>query len=254
MSPNPSLGLYALPGSPSGLTHRSGLSLNFGRGPGLPAVVGVPGHGARKPESIRRRLLGGASLLIVELRPQGAREADPVSRVITEAFADGGNVAAMWADVVDRGLDRASVVANDGGDVVGHVGLSHGWLDARRELVDVLILSPLSVRPDRQGEGVGTALVAAAIDLAEGLGAPLLFLEGSPTYYGRRGFQRAGKWGFEAPSPRIPEPAFQVAVLSRHAEWMTGRVVYRDVWWEHDLAGLRDPELARIERILGTDC
>lgn len=189
----------------------------------------------------------------MEVRAQGDGETDAVTRVITEAFADAGDVAALWADLVGRGLDRASLVAAEGGDVVGHVGLSHGWLDARRELVDVLLLSPLSVRPDRQGEGVGTALVAAAIDTAEGLGAPLLFLEGSPAYYGRRGFQRAAELGFEAPSRRIPEPAFQVAVLSGHAGWMAGRVVYRDVWWVHDLAGLRDPELARIERILGTE-
>ena len=25
---------------------------------------------------------------------------------------------------------------------------------------------------------------------------------------------------------------------------MTGALVYRDVWWEHDAAGLRDPDLA----------
>ena len=28
---------------------------------------------------------------------------------------------------------------------------------------------------------------------------------------------------------------------------MTGRVVYRDVWWEHDATGLRDPLLAQVE-------
>ncbi len=190
----------------------------------------------------------------MEIRTQSLGEADAVGQVITEAFADGGQVAALWADVVARGLDRASLVAVDGDDVVGHVGLSHGWLDARRDLVDVLILSPLGVRPDRQGEGIGTALVEAAIDSAERLGAPSLFLEGSPAYYGRRGFQRASDKGFEAPSRRTPEPAFHVALLSGYADWMIGRVVYRDVWWEHDAAGLRDPELAEIERALGVGC
>jgi len=187
----------------------------------------------------------------VEIRAQSLGEADAVGQVITDAFADRGQVAALWADVVARGLDRASLVAVDGDDVVGHVGLSHGWLDARRDLVDVLILSPLSVRPHRQGEGIGTALVGAAIDSAQRLGAPSLFLEGSPAYYGRRGFQRASDMGFEAPSRRTPEPAFQVALLSGYAGWMAGRVVYRDVWWEHDKAGLRDPRLAEIERVLG---
>ena len=28
---------------------------------------------------------------------------------------------------------------------------------------------------------------------------------------------------------------------------MTGRLVYRDVWWQHDSAGLRDPVLAELE-------
>lgn len=189
----------------------------------------------------------------MEIRAQGAREGDAVNRVITEAFADNGDVAALWSDVVTRGLAQASLVAVDGVEPVGHVGLSLGWLDARRELVDVLILSPLSVRPDRERKGIGTALVAAAVVAAEGLGAPAVFLEGSPGYYGQRGFQPAASWGFEAPSRRIPAPAFQVAVLSGHAGWMTGRVVYRDVWWEHDRAGLRDPELARVERNLAIE-
>ena len=189
----------------------------------------------------------------METRAQRAGETDAVNRVITVAFADGGQVAALWTDLVARGLDRANLVAVDGDDVVGHVGLSHGWLDARRELVDVLILSPLSVRPDRHGEGIGTDLVAAAIGRAEGLAAPAVFLEGSPGYYGRRGFQRAGRWGFEAPSRRTPEPAFQVALLSGHVGWMVGRVVYHDVWWEHDRAGLRDPDLVRVERDLGIE-
>jgi putative acetyltransferase len=187
----------------------------------------------------------------VEIRAQRPDEADLVAGVITGAFADGGKVARVWADVVARRLHRASLVAADGDDVLGHVGLSHGWLDARRELVDVLVLSPLSVRPDRQGDCIGTALVAAAVEAARGLGAPALFLEGSPHYYGSRGFERASIRGFEAPSRRTPEPAFQVVVLPRHEAWMTGRVIYRDVWWEHDSAGLRDPDLTEVERLLG---
>jgi putative acetyltransferase len=175
----------------------------------------------------------------VEIRPAGPGEEDVVRQVVAEAFGDGGHVAALWSDVDARGLARASLVAVDAGAVVGHVGLSHAWLDARPRLVDVLVLSPLSVRPAHQRQAVGTALVAAALEVAEHLGAPAVFLEGSPVYYGRRGFEPAAEHGFEAPSRRTPEPAFQVVRLSRHEEWMVGRVVYRDVWWEYDAAGLR---------------
>ena len=36
-----------------------------------------------------------------------------------------------------------------------------------------------------------------------------------------------------------------------HEDWMTGRLVYRDVWWQHDSAGLRDPDLAELEERFG---
>ncbi len=175
----------------------------------------------------------------MDIREAGTGEAGAVAEVVAEAFGDGGHVAALWADVVARGLDRADLVAVDDTGVIGHVGLSHGWLDAVPRLVDVLVLSPLSVRPTQQGRGVGAALVAAAVRAAEAQDAPAVFLEGDPRYYGRLGFARASSRGFEAPSRRTPDPAFQVVLLPAHEGWMTGRVVYRDVWWEHDAAGLR---------------
>lgn len=174
--------------------------------------------------------------------------------LVTAAFGEEGEkVAGVWSEVVARGLARAELVATDadGGTLLGHVGLSHAWLDARRALVDVLVLSPLSVAPDHQGAGIGTALLAAAVAQAERLGAPLLVLEGSPAYYGARGFSPASTYGIEAPSPRTPAPAFQVVALRGREEWMSGRVVYRDVWWEYDAAGLRDPLLTQVEASLG---
>ncbi len=116
-----------------------------------------------------------------------------------------------------------SLVAEAGGVVVGHVQLSRSWLDAREALVDVLVLSPLSVEPGHQRQGIGTLLVRAAVDAATEVGSPAVFLEGSPDYYGTRGFERASARGFTRPSARIPDPAFQVAVLDAHEEWMTGR-------------------------------
>jgi putative acetyltransferase len=135
----------------------------------------------------------------------------------------------------------------DGDEVVGHVGLSHGWLDARSELLDILVLSPLSVAPDHQRAGTGAALLTAAVAEAERLGAPIVVLEGDPGYYARHGWQPAASYGIEAPTHRVPRPAFQLVTLPGHEPWMTGRVVYRDVWWEHDAAGLRDPLLAQVE-------
>lgn len=126
--------------------------------------------------------------------------------------------------------------------VVGHVLLSAARLDAPRRIVNVLSLSPLGVVPEFQHQGIGTQLIAHALAAADSQGVPLVFLEGSPRYYGARGFEGAGAVGFRSPSLRIPEAAFQVARLSAHESWMTGTLVYSEAFWAFDCVGLRDPD------------
>lgn len=195
--------------------------------------------------------VGPVSLPHMQIRRVNPEDAVAVADLVSLAFADDGAVARLWRDVVTRGLARAELVATDGARLVGHVGLSHAWLDTRASLVNVLVLSPLSVDPDRQCEGIGTRLVATALATATALAAPLVFVEGSPAYYGERGFEPASAHGFDSPTRRIPGPAFQVARLPGHSPSTTGRVVYRDVWWEHDAVGLRDPQLSALEATYG---
>ncbi len=179
---------------------------------------------------------------------RSARSKDHVGSVIRAAFGEEGEqVAALWAEIEQSDALRDSLVADQDGEVVGHVGLSHAWVDARRQLVDVWLLSPLSVLPREQGHGIGTRLVEAAVECARASGTPLLFLEGDPGYYGTRGFERADRHGFAPASVRTPGQAFQVVRFESHEEWMIGPLVYRDVWWRHDAAGLRDPVLAQLE-------
>ncbi len=171
-----------------------------------------------------------------------------IAEVVSRAFGDeGAVVAALVADLRASSHVRAELVVDVGEGVVGHVMLSRSWVDARPALVEVLVLSPLSVLPERQGQGLGGALLAAAVEAAGSLGAPALFLEGDPGFYSTRGFEPATPRGFVRPSPRIPEPAFQVRLLDGHAEWMTGPLVYCDPFWVRDCVGLRDPVLARLE-------
>jgi putative acetyltransferase len=189
----------------------------------------------------------------VEIREVAADDVSAVEAVVASAFEEepGGRVVRMVRALSATGAARCGLVAVDpavdAAPVVGYVGLSRGWVDARRRLVDVLLLSPLAVRPDRQGSGIGTALVAASLAAADRSGAPAVFLEGDPAYYGSRGFAPATPLGFERPSTRIPEPAFQVALLATHEPWAVGRLVYPEAFWQTDTVGLRDPRLARVE-------
>ncbi len=187
------------------------------------------------------------------IRPLRAEEAPAVRAVVQDAF--GGDEGRTVADLVDTllrtGRVRASLVAELGGRVVGHVQLNQSWVDAEERLVEVLVLSPLSVAPEHQGAGLGAALVAAAVRTAEELASPLLFLEGAPAYYSRQGFSRASEHGFVRPSVRIPDAAFQVRLLASYQSWMRGALVYCDAFWEHDAVGLRGEVLSQVRAQLG---
>lgn len=172
-----------------------------------------------------------------------------VEAVVAAAFGEepDGHVVRMVRALDASGATRASIVAVADEDVVGHVQLSRSWIDARPALVEVLVLSPLSALPPEQGRGIGTGLIGAALAEAERLHSPAVFLEGAPGYYGARGFAAAGALGFTRPSVRIPEPAFQVALLAGHQEWMIGQLIYPEAFWATDTVGLRDPVLGEIE-------
>jgi putative acetyltransferase len=187
------------------------------------------------------------------VRPAIEPDQAPIRHVAAAAFgAEHGPGIVRLLDALDRaGHTRADLVADLDGELVGHVRLCRSWIDARRALVEVLVLSPLSVVPHRQGGGVGTALVAAALQHARQLAAPAVFLEGSPSYYGTRGFTSASRVGFTRPSARIPDRAFQVALLPTHEQWMSGALVYCDPFWAEDCVGLRDPLLTELEERLG---
>jgi len=178
----------------------------------------------------------------IAIRPERPGDLDAISEVQTAAFADDGQVAGLVATLraTPAALAPASFVATAGDSVVGHVMLSASRLDAPPRLVNVYVLSPLGVLPGLQRQGTGTALVRHALAAARDLAAPLVFLEGSPAYYGQRGFERAGDLGFRRPSLRIPREAFQVARLPGYEPWMTGTLVYSDPFWAHDCVGLRE--------------
>ncbi|MFY9929584.1 MAG: N-acetyltransferase [Streptosporangiaceae bacterium] len=177
----------------------------------------------------------------VEVRPEREPDRRQVRQVVQAAF----HAQPVVPDLVDAlrastawrpGL---SLVAQEHGRVVGHVLATRGWLDARARLVEVLVLSPLSVAPDRQGQGIGSRLVRQLLAEAASGPEPAIFLEGSPDYYRRFGFGAAGSAGFGRPSLRIPEAGFQVYTFASYEPWMTGTLVYPDAFWEFDCVGLR---------------
>jgi putative acetyltransferase len=174
------------------------------------------------------------------VRPERRSDEPAVDAVVAAAF-DGPQVPTLLRDMRRDHcwLGLSFVATGRSGEVVGHVSFTRGWVDAPERLVDVLVLSPLSVRPDVQRRGVGRALVEDGLEALGSRTEPMVFLEGDPAYDRPLGFAAAGGWGFARPSVRIPEPAFQAMRLPAFHEGLSGALVYPDVFWRHDAVGLR---------------
>ncbi len=162
-----------------------------------------------------------------------------VRAVVADAFGDERTPALVDALRRSSAWRNLSFVAEEAGAIVGHVSFTRGWLDAPSKLIEVLILSPLSVAREYQGRGIGSALVLESLANLRSRPEPLVFLEGSPRYYGRLGFRPGGEAGVVAPSSRIPAAAFQFVTLPAYEPGMTGALVYPDAFWENDSVGLR---------------
>lgn len=89
----------------------------------------------------------------------------------------------------------------------------------------VAALGPISVRPDRQRQGVGSALMHAVLGAAEAIGEPLVGLLGDPAYYERFGFQLATGYGI-APPDAAWRAHFQVRPLAAYDPAIGGAFAY----------------------------
>ena len=90
---------------------------------------------------------------------------------------------------------RLSLVAERGGEVVGHILYSPRAFRVLGDDVTGVNLSPLGVHPLYQGQGIGGALTEAGDSEARRLGYPFSILLGHKDYYPRFGY-RQNAYGF----------------------------------------------------------
>ena len=156
------------------------------------------------------------------LRDEQRRDAAAIGDLVRAAF-DGaphsdGTEAAILDGLRRAGALRLSLVAEQDGALVGQVvfspvtvdGADMGWLG----------LGPIAVRPDRQGQGIGEALVREGLARIATAGAAGCVVLGDPGYYRRFGFR--SEPGLMLPGP--PPEYFQALILNGPAA--TGVVAY----------------------------
>ncbi len=91
------------------------------------------------------------------------------------------------------------LVAEDAGAITGMITASRMHATADTREIAAVAIAPLAVARDMRGQGVGEALVAAAIAHLRGSGAELAFVLGDPAFYDRFGFSADVARGFDSP-------------------------------------------------------
>ena len=137
------------------------------------------------------------------IRPERAGDEAAIHGVVAAAFdghphSDGSEPGIVDALRADGDL-AISLVAEEGGAIVGHVAFSpvsvsdgrQGWFG----------LGPAAVDPARQGEGIGTALIERGLDLLRDRGAAGCVVLGDPAYYARFGFAHDPALTYPGPPP-----------------------------------------------------
>ncbi len=147
----------------------------------------------------------------LQVRRSTLEDVGPIRALTAAAFASASHSAPPVDDSGDPGeaalvvwlledpaaIPQLSLVAEQDGELVGHVIGSRGYVDE----VPAVGVGPVSVRPDRQGQGIGSALMYAVLGAAQALDEPVVVLLGNPAYYSRFGFGAASGVGIGAPEP-----------------------------------------------------
>jgi putative acetyltransferase len=124
-------------------------------------------------------------------------------------------------------IPTLSFVAIEHDRVIGHVCLTRASVGP----FPVLALGPIGVVAEHQGNGVGAALMHAALGAADALDDPLVGLLGSLDYYPRFGFVHAARLGITPDEPAWVSH-FQVRPLAAYESQIIGEFHYAEPFYE----------------------
>ena len=162
----------------------------------------------------------------IKIREEQPKDLTSISTITQAAFKDkwysNGEESQVVARLREAGALTISLVAVCKAQVIGHVVLSPVTINGAHH--DWFGLGPVSVKPDWQGLGIGSALIREGLERIEQWGANGCVVLGAHAYYSRFGFEHH-------PDLRYEEaPAEHFMVLSLGVRQPSGRVLFHEAF------------------------
>ncbi len=163
----------------------------------------------------------------MNIRTEQPADQQAVYDVVKRAFETAAHRDGNEQDLVnalrdsDAFIPELSLVAEQGGKIVGHILFTKVQIGTQQALA----LAPLSVLPEYQRQGIGSALISEGHKRAALLGYSYSVVLGSETYYPRMGYVTARTWGILPPFD-VPDENFMAYRLREDAPEVSGIVRY----------------------------
>ncbi len=140
----------------------------------------------------------------MNLRHHDERESEDIVRLFISVFADsegeseGAVIGKLAEDLFEKtdACDLFNFVADDDGQIVGSIFFSRLRFEDSR---DAFILAPVAVHSDRQGKGIGQALISHGLRVLTNQGVSAVLTYGDPAFYQKVGFHQISHATVKAP-------------------------------------------------------
>jgi putative acetyltransferase len=128
------------------------------------------------------------------------------------------------ADLVEalhlEGVVLLSQVAEEDGQIVGHVLFSRMWIES----IEAVALAPVAVLPEYQRRGIAAQLIRSGLNRLREQGERIVIVLGHPHYYERFGFSVEKARALVSPFP--PEAFMALELTPGALEGVRGKVRY----------------------------
>lgn len=178
------------------------------------------------------------SKIAFDIRPEGLDDHKEIHKLIRTAFEDEPYSDKREHFLVDRLRDKGlhvpelCLVATTGNTLLGHIFMSRIAIRSPHNRFDALALAPVSIVPEYQGKGIGSALIETVHQKARRLQFKRIVLVGHEGYYERFGYQHTADHDIQFPFDVPVENGFILGLNPGALKGVEGMVEYPPDFFE----------------------
>ena len=171
---------------------------------------------------------------MILIRPESPADAVGIYEVNRRAF-DGSETEAGLVEALRGSEDfipELSLVAEENSEIIGHILFSRIHIETEDSRIPALSLAPMSVLPENQNRGTGSALVRRGLEECARLGHRIVIVLGHPNFYPRFGFSARMAMDLRCPYDAPGEAWMAIEIVPGALDDVKGTVVYPPAFQE----------------------